>query len=566
MKDSLRSWLTRWRPQRGGSRVVMIIGNEGAVLVRMNGRSIAERRYVPMPDPDGAAMVNEVFHADRRAPVTVLLDVLEQHYREATIPNVNWNDRRKLLNRKLELTYGDDHLTTSLRLSADGGIEGETARRSERKYFLIGVPLTEELRAWLDIVVNSGNPVEGMALLPVEAVSLIRDLAPEDSDPDDPPTWQIMVTHNRASGFRQVILKRGELIFTRLTPNPETDAGTDDLVENIQTEVRSTMTYLRRLSFTDADRMDLLTIAEGDVAAHLDPRRMRTRHARTLTPEQAAETLGLNLNRSGLRNASDDLIAAWYARQPVPRLRLDTPRLLQARILGRVPAVAYTLAASIAVAALAYGGWQQVALGNKQSVLADLQARKSDLLARREALVAARPADQPPLRQVALVINTHRALARRTPVYTPAVGALTSTLPADLAVTKLAMVPEERRNSLPERALSDLPRRPDTPGDAWRNGAAADGAKAPGGAPMIAEATVRYLGDLRERERIAGIYERYRDRLAARLPDHGVRMTQRPFGSEPDSEMAGDAGVAAGDDEAEEAAPITGVYRIEGPR
>jgi hypothetical protein len=565
MKDGVRSWLARWRPQRGGSRIVMIIGNEGAVLVRMNGRNLAERRYVPMPDPDGAAMADEVFHADRHAPVTVLLDVLEQHYREATIPNVNWNDRRKLLSRKLELTYGSDHLTTSLRLSADGGIEGETARRTERKYFLIGVPLSEELRAWLDIVVNAGNPVEGMALLPVETVSLIQDLAPEDSDPDDPPTWQIIVMHNRASGFRQVILKRGELIFTRLTPNPETDANTADLVENIQTEVRSTMTYLRRLSFTDADRMDLLTIAEADVAAQLDPRRMRTRHARTLTPEQAAESLGVNLNRSGQRNASDDLIAAWYARQGVPRLRLDTPRLLQARILGRVPAVAYALAASIALAALAYGGWQQVVLQNKQSVLADLEARKADLRARREALVAARPADQPPLRQVALVINTHRALAGRTPVYTPAVAALASTLPADFVVTKLAMVPEERSRSLPERALSELPRRPDTPSEAWRNDKGA--AKAvPGGAPMIAEATVRYLGDLSERERIAGSYERYRDRLAARLPDHGVRLTQRPFGSEPDSEMAGDAGVAAGDGEAEETAPITGVYRIEGPQ
>lgn len=552
---------SRLRPRRSGSRIVVIVGNEGAVLIRLNHRGVAERQYLPRPDREGIEAANEIFQADRHAPVTVLLDVLEQHYREAKIPNVNWNDRRKLLKRKLEQTYGADHLTSTLRQGVEAAEDnGEAGRRTERKYFLIGVPISEDLRAWLDVVVRAGNPVSGMALLPVEARDLVHDLAPADADPDDPPTWQILVAHHRASGVRQVVLKNGDLIFTRLTPNPEAEADTEELVADLQTEIRSTMSYLRRLSFTDADRLDLLVIADAEVARRLDRRDMRTRHMRTLTPEDAAEALDLNLNRTVSHNFSDDLMAAWYARQPSSRLRVDTPILFQARILSKVPAVAYTLCVLIAIGALAYGGWQQVELQGRRATLSELRAKEASLMAERDRLLAARPADQPPLRRTALVINTREALAGQTPSHAATVKALDSAVPSDMVVRKLVMVPSAQGGSIAGRAAANLPRRPGQPPPGPHD----ETALRPSGASSIAEITLTYRGELTRRQRIAARFEAFRSRLAGALPGYSVRLTQSPFGSDPQDRMEGRAGVASATD-AEADRSAIGVYRVRGP-
>ena len=563
----------RLRPGRGGARVVVILGNEGATFVRLTARGIAEERVVPVPDPDGRAAANAILHADPRAPVTVLLDVLEQHYRETVIPRVLWTDRRKLLRRKLAQTYGEDHLTRALYLGVQAPAEGESL--TKRRYFLIGVPLTDELRAWLDVVTAAGNPMAGMALLPVEATGLVTDLSTAATPTAETPTWQVLVTRHRASGFRQVILKDGELIFTRLTPGPEPGAEAAEVADNIHGEVRSTMTYLRRLGFTDTDAMDLVVIADDDVGARLDRRQMRTRQLRTLTPAETAAALDLPVAEPAGEAAgtADALVAAWYARRAWPRLRVDTPELRRARVISAVPAAAYALAVLIALAAAGYGGWQHTLLRGERAQLATLQAERADLEAAKAELLAARPTDQPSMRAVALVVNSRRALARATPVHAPVVRGLGTATEGAFVVTAFSAQPRAGRESgLGARAKAALPEQPARPrgaagagaGEANGDGEGPDGRRA-AGHRVVATATLRYRGEAAERKAIAARFRALRARLAEVLPRHDVRLSDPPFDAAPGAEMSGTAGVAASSADADAVGEVTGTYRITGP-
>lgn len=572
------------RPRRRPAqrRIVAIIGNEGAVFLRFTHRGIAERCYVPMPDPDGDERIRALFDQDRSAPVTVLIDLLEQHYREATLPEVGWFDRRKLLNRKLAQAYGTDHLTTALPISP--GTAGATAQeRSGRRMFLIGVPESEELRAWLEIVLRAGHRIDALALLPVECVGLVRALcgAGDDETAEGPPAWQVLILRQRASGFRQIILHNGELVFTRLTPNLEVDAAAEEVAENIETEFRSTLSYLRRLSYTDADRLQLTILAEPEVARGIQPRRMRIRDARILTPADAAKALGLPYPPEEASGYTDPLVALWFASQGQVRLGLQTPQLRQAMLTVQVPRVARLAAAGGGALAVVYGGWLYLDLRAAQDRLARMQAERQavtrELRAREDRL----DMGEGDLDRMALVLAARDGLAQAAPVYAPALQALAGALAADMVVTTLRLEPT-RRGELLQQAAAGVPERIVQEGFAALQRAARDRGRVTGrtrdggdggdadglddvpGAPGRMEAVVRLLEPPRDRQTAVRRYERLRAVLAEALPRHDVRLVQPPFSRGRDGSFVGSGGLSG--EGASDLEKVEGVYRFEGPK
>ena len=58
--------------------------------------------------------------------------------------------------------------------------------------------------------------------------------------------WKFLVTHNKVGGFRQVILRDGRAIFTRLT-QPVGEVTPAVVAGNIEQEITSTIEYMNRL-------------------------------------------------------------------------------------------------------------------------------------------------------------------------------------------------------------------------------------------------------------------------------------------------------------------------------
>lgn len=521
-----------------GRRIVGIIGSEGAVFVRLNGRRVADHCYAPTPDPDGAAVVRELLAQDRKAPVTLLIDVLEQHYRETSLPKLNWFDRRKMLKRKLAQTYGEGYLTSYLPL--DRRTAGESARQGEggpaQRYVLIGVPESEELNAWMDIVWGAGNPLSAVALLPVEGSELVRRLAAGEADkPAGAPAWQILITRQRAGGFRQIILHNGQLVFTRLTPNLEPDSPVEEIVENIEAEFRSTLSYLRRLSFTDADRLRLTIVDSPEVCEAIQPRRMRIPEARTMTPAEASRELGLSIDPEDIAETpfADLLIAAWFADRGRVRLRLDTPQLRRAQVLTLAPRAATAAAgATLLLGGLYAGNWyleiqaKEERLGAQKAVHARLETRLAKL---KEEM----PDAGADLDRFAVVVDAREALAAATPRYDVMLSGLKAALPDDMIVTELDLEPGSDRTNLLRLAKAALPKGLARQGySAHLRAQPSNGAATPaadGVARPRLRAAVRLLDPPDDRPTVLIRYDRLRRALKARLPEHRVELARSPF-------------------------------------
>ncbi len=534
-----RSWSPRSLLGLSGRRVVGIIGSEGAVFVRLNGRRVADHCYAPMPDPDGAAAVRELLAQDRKAPVTLLIDVLEQHYRETSLPKLNWFDRRKMLKRKLAQTYGDGYLTSYLPL--DRRTAGESARQGEgggqaQRYVLIGVPESEEMNAWMDIVWGAGNPLSAVALLPVEGTELVRRLAAGDADkPAGAPAWQILITRQRAGGFRQIILHNGQLVFTRLTPNLEPDSPVEEIVENIEAEFRSTLSYLRRLSFSDADRLQLTIVDSPEVCEGIQPRRMRIPEARTMTPAEATRELGLSIDEADIAETpfADLLIAAWFAERGRVRLRLHTPQLRRAQVLTLAPRAAMAAAGATLLLGGLYAGNWYFDMRAKEERLRTQKAVHERLETRLAKLKGELPDAGADLDRFAVVVDAREALAAATPRYDLMLSGLKAALPDDMIVTQLDLEPGSDRTNLLRLARSTLPKGLARQGySAHRRARPSNGAATPaanGAARPRLHAAVRLLDPPDDRPTVLIRYDRLRRALQARLPDHRVELAKSPF-------------------------------------
>ena len=78
---------------------VLLIGGERAILYLFDGGDL-QHAYLFSADDAGLALFERCLRELPPAPVAVLVDVVEEAYRQETVPHVGASDRRAVLERK----------------------------------------------------------------------------------------------------------------------------------------------------------------------------------------------------------------------------------------------------------------------------------------------------------------------------------------------------------------------------------------------------------------------------------------------------------------------------------
>jgi len=529
-------------------RFVLVIGDEGAVIVHVVGRQVRRRIFVPADDPERETRVVELLSAERNTPVAPLIDLLEQQYREGEAPRVGPFDRGKVLGRKLALTFPDAALTGALPV---GGGE-ERARR----YLFAAVPRAEPLEPWLAAARRAGNPILPLALLPVETAGLHARLAVRTGETEPPGDhWALLMTRQRTGGFRQTITQHGKLVFTRLTPDPGRDATAAEVVESIEREFASTVSYLRRLSYSDAERLALTVVAAPEVCAALEPRRLRIRRVAALSPAQAADALGLGDVAEPDEGHADAFFASVYAQKARPALGIDQPALVASRWMNRLPRAATAVAAAGAVAVVLWSGlaWQDIR--DERRMAAGLEATVERLRDERDDLATRVDGLPEAPGRLAATLAGRNALVDATPPLAEAVRGIGAALADRLVVRRLEaeVVAQDPEHVLATDALGPL--------DIDAAGAAAPRGVTPSIRVVV---TVRLRDPDRDREAVLADFAAFERRLAEAVPAFRVVRTRAPFGGSGDGSLSGQGGLSAaerGPGEAPEAE-----FTVAGPR
>ncbi len=352
-------------------RRVLFIGDEGIALFSNKSGKVLYECSIPWLVPNFEEQLHEALSSgDRRKPVLVLFDAVEQHYRKETLPNVGAMDKGKVLKRKLDLAF------PSYPIRAAVPLEGEFKRLKKLKktqkgqqpaYLFAALPESENLERINRVLYETGVPIAGLALLPVESTGLVAELSKKLRPKEAPASrWVVLIGHHETGGIRQVVIKDGDLALTRLTPMAEGEAVGQAWGEEIIREFKATLSYVARFGYNSDDGLDVIVISGEEEKRVLNQASLPVTQLHCLTPHEAAKVLGARLGPKVKQQYADSLHAAWNGKKFKPDMPLRAPRMdkvKKPRLVARVASLV------MLVGVLVLGGM----VGNSYQVYMGLQ-------------------------------------------------------------------------------------------------------------------------------------------------------------------------------------------------
>ncbi len=387
------------KSRKAKGEFVFFIGDEGAILCYNEGGEVKRRLFSPAADAKPTETLKELLAEYPAAPISILVDMVEQSYVRHTLPPVSALGVNKIIQRRLSRDFSADDLKGAISLGR------EKSGRKDWNFLLISLSYKDHLRDWCELVYDLPNRFKGVYLAPVESEGIIsmlhRALGDGDagsakkktsfslpvfgkakkSDDNGATHWDILVVHNKTGGFRQVVLKNNSLVFTRMAQS----AGDEKpvvLAGNIEQEIRNTIEYLKRLSFNETSELTILSIVGQDIKEHLSTESFSAHYSDVFTPHEAAELLGLEQSVLSGDRYTDVLLASAFLKIKKKRLRLlPTYTKKTEACYSQIKAV--QLGGGVALLSLCALSFMNLfALINAQTQLSDIAAKEKPLVAR----------------------------------------------------------------------------------------------------------------------------------------------------------------------------------------
>jgi hypothetical protein len=335
----------------GKSSFVLMVGDEGAILVQLQKKQVVRRLFAQSPETQHTRGFEEALSASPKSPVTLIVDMMDQSYVRQTLPPVSSFSVGKIVKRRLEKDFSRDDIKGYLILDREKG------GRRDWNYLMVSLANPPLLQKWISFAVERRNPFRGMGLAPLESQPFIEAIAKtflKDKGKDAKPLeWHILVSHNKVGGFRQVVLRNGKLVFTRMA-QPIGESSPEVIAGNVEQEIVNTQEYLKRMGLQDSVTLSATIFASADIKQALDPKNIRAGEVNFITPHEMATALSLPGAAQPEDHFCDVVISAFIGCRRKLLLPLNTPytnKLRKLSLYGK------SLRAAAAAMALGIFGW-----------------------------------------------------------------------------------------------------------------------------------------------------------------------------------------------------------------
>lgn len=208
-------------------KLLLFLGADHLYAQLMAGSKIAmQREFAGSPDGHGdfAAFLQEV-----KQPTYLLVDLIEEDFRQETVPHLSGSSRSALLQRKLDQFYRGTPFHQAALLQRQ-----QTGRRDDDMLFS-ALTNPSLITPWLDIILAQQTPLAGIYSVPQISAPLIKD---------HPSDCLLLISWEKYAGLRQTYFSEHRLQVSRLTP-----VGSDLTFQDaVVKELARTYQYLKSLS------------------------------------------------------------------------------------------------------------------------------------------------------------------------------------------------------------------------------------------------------------------------------------------------------------------------------
>lgn len=303
------------------SKFVFLIGDEGAILVYIKNNAVQNRHFVPDASAQNLSELKEHLESDPKAPILLVVDNMDQSYVQQTLPPVSSMSVKKLMKRRLDRDFGVNDIKGALVLGR------EESGRKDWNFMMVALEKTPLISLWMDFVLELPNRFAGLYLLAVEMKKTVQDLeiamgVPKEGTGSE---WKFFVSHNKVGGFRQVILRNGQFIFTRMT-QPVGELTPEVIAGNIEQEMLSTIEYMKRLGFDWQAGLDIYVVVSSAIKDAIDKAKFSARQITLLSPFEVSQYLGIEGASQPTDQFGDVVLAASIGCSKKHVLPLSTPQ------------------------------------------------------------------------------------------------------------------------------------------------------------------------------------------------------------------------------------------------
>ena len=274
----------------------------------------------------------------------VLADVVEEEFREETVPHVFAWERGALLRARAARAFPGARYLHSTRLGREPG-----GRRDDR-VLLSAITRPEALASWLAPMAKHRTPLAGICSPAMLTRAMLKTLEAEGEH-------VLVVSRQSCGGLRQTCFRRGKLRFSRLAAMPDPAAGGYE--SHVLAEIERTRRYLGSLRSGAADDdLDVHVLSHGEP---LDALRRELRDAGGEDRpgwglvDLATVARRLGLRRWGGEPDADRLFVHLLASHPRPN-HYATPDQTRRLAVLRTRLVLKAASAGVVAGAFLFGG------------------------------------------------------------------------------------------------------------------------------------------------------------------------------------------------------------------
>lgn len=356
-----------FKPSKG-AKFVLFIGDEGAILTYVLGKMVQSRQFVPDAGPQSLKELRQTFAKYPEAPLFLIIDSMDQTYMQQTLPPVSALSINKLVKRRLERDFNDTEIKGAIFLGR------EKKGRKDWNYMMVAVEKSPQIGVWLEFIDELPNYFRGIYLVATESEYLIKYIE-HSIDPEEDRQeagWKFLVSHNKVGGFRQVILRNGKVVFTRLA-QPIGESSTEMVAGNIEQEMLSTIEYMKRLSYTPQDGLDIYIIASSGIKEAIDSKKFNNATVRVYTPYELAQLLGIEGATQPTDQFGDVILAAAIGCSKKHILALSTPAAKRINQYFQFLYLQRAVAGTIGLGMLGYIGFLGIGMISMAQDAGDIQ-------------------------------------------------------------------------------------------------------------------------------------------------------------------------------------------------
>lgn len=289
-------------------KFILSVGDEGAILTYICNAEPEHSIEITLSSPAEMESLQKLLSLSPKAPTYILLDIIDQNYVQQTLPGVNAFTIGTLVDKRIKKDYANDVVAAL----SQGRLK---IGRKDWQYLFVSTPLIAPLSSWVDVLIDAPNPFAGIFMLPLETLLLTKALSKHIFTKDSSriaSNYQIILTHNKISGFRQTAVKEGTLLFTRVVDTVE-NTTPNAMANVIGQEVLNALEYLRRLSFEEDDGLDIFIVVSEEIKQALQSVSIKGDNIIILTPFEVAELVNMPEVVPPKSAFADILIATYFA-------------------------------------------------------------------------------------------------------------------------------------------------------------------------------------------------------------------------------------------------------------